>query len=690
MARACFDPKLESITTLPLGSTPTFPNLTRRPRGLPARGYSVGLGELGMPRLLSLAFGVVLAFVLLSTNLGRDRALPAAGDEPFVWTIAGNGLSGYSGDNGQAVQAMIAAAVGGVDYDAAGNLYIADDWNNRVRRVGTNGIITTIAGTGAAGYTGDGGLATNATLHSPRGVAIDSNNNIYIADRDNSVVRKINAAGTISTFHAIVGPDAVVVDGSNNVVVLSGFEHTIRVLSPAGATLRTITVGTGDAQIGIGGLAVDTAGVIYNTNAETERVIRIDVNGVATSIAGTGIEGYAGDGALATTARFWDIGGIAVDVAGTLEPAGTVFVSDRGNARVRAFVPGGTIRTVAGTGVAAFCGEGVRAAFSSLEGPWSMTFSPAGDLAFIDNTRIRLLTDTLVPPPGPTPTPCATPTPTATAPTPLPTATSTPNLFTPTATPTSTPTLAGTPGDTDGDGVPNASDNCPGAPNANQLNTDAAPLFGAPPVSPPEANPPPNDATRPKGDGLGDVCDPDDDNDGLFDAVEAQTGVPSPPGPCVSATGPLNSLELDSDGDRVHDGAECALGSDGMNSASVPMTCAQMGQPDADGDRLCNAFEATLGSSPNDSDSDDDGIADGVEYRGYATNLMLADSDADACGDSLEIMSVDLNRVVNSNDLLIIAVQFGRPDRPVQDIDKNGSVNSADLLLTALHFNESC
>ena len=145
--------------------------------------------------LCSLAYGAV-------SGWSSDRA---SGDAIII-TIAGTGASGYNGDNIPAKNAQLAAAVGDVAYDADGNLYVADDFNNRVRRIDTSGTITTFAGTGVAGYTGDNGPATNAKLFSPRGVAVDSLGNVYIADRDNSAVRKVSSGGTITTFHAIAGP----------------------------------------------------------------------------------------------------------------------------------------------------------------------------------------------------------------------------------------------------------------------------------------------------------------------------------------------------------------------------------------------------------------------------------------------------------------------------------------------------
>ena len=122
------------------------------------------------------------------------------------------------------------------------------------------------------------------------------------------------------------------------------------------------------------------------------------------------------------------------------------------------------------------------------------------------------------------------------------------------------------------------------------------------------------------------------------------------------------------------------------NAASVPATCAAAGKLDTDADRLCNDFEATIGTHANNSDTDGDKIPDGVEYRGYGSSPLATDTDLDGCTDAREIASVNTDKVVSSIDQGIVAGQFGRTDRPVQDIDKNGTVNSSDLLVVANNF----
>ena len=231
----------------------------------------------------------------------------------------------------------------------------------------------------------------------------------------------------------------------------------------------------------------------------------------------------------------------------------------------------------------------------------------------------------------------------------------------------------------DGDGVPGASDNCPFDANADQKNTDAAPLItaGAP-----------NDITIANSDRLGDACDPDIDNDGLSNIVEGSIGpAEANHALCPSASADTDPLKSDSDGDRVLDGAECALGSDPMNAASKPAIPSLALDPDRDG--LTSAFEATIGSDPTKADTDGDGINDGVEYKGYNTSPTNTDTDGDGCPDGREISSVDANTNVNSVDLLLIALRMGRTDQPVQDVNKDGIINVIDLATAARNFNST-
>ncbi len=239
--------------------------------------------------------------------------------------------------------------------------------------------------------------------------------------------------------------------------------------------------------------------------------------------------------------------------------------------------------------------------------------------------------------------------------------------------------------DTDADGVIDAVDNCVNTPNPGQQNVDAnfvdlpSPKYSF------------DDKTWVNSDTLGDACDADADNDGLTNALEGALG----PGGgshslCPVASAPTNPLRYDSDGDRYTDGAECALGSDPMNVASVPAIPSAIN--DSDHDLLSNGFENAIGTDPLVADTDGDHINDGYEYLRYGSNPLSVNTDGDACGDGAEIASVNADGVVNVSDLLIVASAFGSSSsgRYVLDFDinKDGAINSVDLAMIASLFNQ--
>ncbi len=229
--------------------------------------------------------------------------------------------------------------------------------------------------------------------------------------------------------------------------------------------------------------------------------------------------------------------------------------------------------------------------------------------------------------------------------------------------------------DHDADGVPTYIDNCPLDPNPGQLNTDSAPLIlaGAP-----------SDVTVPTSDRYGDACDSDDDNDWLGDIYEPAFPMPdSPPGPCVPAPGPTLVLNADTDGDRVRDGAECLMGYDPTSAASRPPV---FPAGDSDSDGLPDYIEDIVGSDSFDKDSDNDGITDGIEVKGYQSSPTTYNTDLDACGDRTEIASVNADRIVNAQDLLAVAIRFGSTTAAMMDVNKDRAVNSLDLVVVATAF----
>jgi hypothetical protein len=227
--------------------------------------------------------------------------------------------------------------------------------------------------------------------------------------------------------------------------------------------------------------------------------------------------------------------------------------------------------------------------------------------------------------------------------------------------------------DTDGDNRNNVIDNCIEAPNIGQENNDR--IFDLPPTKMFD------DATRPNSDKYGDVCDADDDNDGLKDYIE-ELGPP-----CASASGPTNPLLFDTDEDEILDGVECLLGSDPTVFASQPFNDA--GQ-DPDNDLVPTWLEALLGSNPNVKDSDGDTVLDTFEIRAYGTDPTKADTDGDGCGDSREIASVNGDLSVGSIDLSQVAQTFGLASDPqyLAEFDMNKDLKSSaiDLSFIAQRF----
>ena len=274
-----------------------------------------------------------------------------------ISNFAGNGTAGFGGDGNAATGAQLNSPQG-LAIDSAGNLYIADTGNSRVRKV-SGGAITTIAGSSTVGYGGDGGAGASAQLNSPTGVAVDGAGNVYIADFGNNVVRKVTAGGTISTVAGngrqgysgdggpgvqaqLNGPQGVAVDTAGNLYIADTLNSRIRKLNSAG--IQTVAgngiVGySGDggpatsAELaGPTGLAVDLAGSIYVSNGSSN-IRKIFPNGPIATIAGANALGYSGDGGPALNATFNGALGLAVD------STGNVYVADSGNNAIRLLQP---------------------------------------------------------------------------------------------------------------------------------------------------------------------------------------------------------------------------------------------------------------------------------------------------------------------------------------------------------------
>ncbi|WP_411114711.1 RICIN domain-containing protein [Streptomyces sp. 029-5] len=278
---------------------------------------------------------------------------------PPISTVAGTGVAGFKGDNAPAVSAELNRPYG-VAVDSVGTLYVAEFNNHRIRRITTDGKISTVAGTGVAGFSGDNGPATSAQLNKPREVAVDSAGAVYVADSSNHRVRKITADGKIST---VAGTGAAGFAGDGG---------------PATAARLNLPLG----------VAVDSAGIVYISDYSNHRVRKITADGKISTVAGTGSPGFKEEGGPAVSAQLNHPYAVAVDAAGVL------YIADAGNHRVRKITADGKISTVAGTGVAGFSGDNGPATSAQLNFPVSMVVDTTGGVYVSDqrNQRVRKIT----------------------------------------------------------------------------------------------------------------------------------------------------------------------------------------------------------------------------------------------------------------------------------------------------------
>ena len=340
-----------------------------------------------------------MAFRVCTTSVCIGVLLTAAawGQQYTITTIAGNGTQGFSGDGGAAAGSQLNYP-SSVAVDHSGNIYIADPANNRVRMV-SNGVISTVAGNGTAGYKGDNGSATNAQLSAPAGVALDSSGNLYIADAGNNVVRKISG-GTITTFAGnnsagysgdsgsatnaqLSAPVGVAVDSAGNVYIADAGNNVIREVS--GGNIATVAVGFTHPNA----VAVDGSGNLYVADTSARRIIEVS-GGTYTTLAGNGNAGFAGDDGPGPRASVYDPAGIAVDANGN------VYIADTLNSRVRKLAPSGIITTIAGNGGLYYSGDMGPALKASLYFPRGIATDSAGNLYIADtfNGAVRMLQGT--------------------------------------------------------------------------------------------------------------------------------------------------------------------------------------------------------------------------------------------------------------------------------------------------------
>ncbi len=351
----------------------------------------------------------------LAVAILNDKAISRVTAAGVVTTVAGNGSAGYSGDGGPAVGAEFGYPFG-VAVDPSGNFYIADPNNHQVRKVGANGVITTVAGTGIQGFSGDGGPAASAQLNSPGGVATDSQGNLYIADSSNLRIRKVTPGGTITTVAGssaygysgdggpataagLKYPQGVAVDAAGRIYIADTYDHVVRRVGLAG-NISTLAGNNVEGFSGDGGpatsaeldtpwgVAVDGGGNVLIADLSNNRIRKVTVaDGSIVTVAGNGSYGDAGDGGQATLASVDSPEGVAVDAAGN------ILIADVGS-RIRRVALDGTITTVAGNGSGGYSGDGGPATSAQIDEPGGIAVSAAGAIYIADtaNSVIRLLT----------------------------------------------------------------------------------------------------------------------------------------------------------------------------------------------------------------------------------------------------------------------------------------------------------
>jgi sugar lactone lactonase YvrE len=308
-----------------------------------------------------------------------------------ITTVAGTGEAGAGGDGGPALQARFDEPRTAAP-DGAGNLFVTDTYNHSVRRIDRSGVVTTVAGSGQEGFAGDGGPATAARLKTPHSVATGAGGVLFIADSANSRIRMVDAAGIITTIAGRDGdgyggdggpavramlnrPKGIAIGPDGLLYIADSLNHRVRRIDRAGVI--TTVAGTGEpGSAGDGGpatgarllrprtLAFGPGGLLYILEDEGHRVRRVDPpTGRITTVAGTGEEGFAGDGGPAVLARLDNPRGIAADRFGNL------YIADSDNNRIRRVDPAGVITTIAGTGEKGYGGDGGPATAAALNNP---------------------------------------------------------------------------------------------------------------------------------------------------------------------------------------------------------------------------------------------------------------------------------------------------------------------------------
>ena len=337
----------------------------------------------------------------------------------IITTIAGDSIQGYNGDAILADTAELSQPMG-VAVDASGDIYIADYANVLIRKVTVStGIITTIAGTGYYGFSGDNGLAINAQVYGPEGIALDNSGNVYIADTWNNRIRKINSStgiittiagdsiqgynsdGILATAAELYWPAGVVVDDTGNVYIADTYNNRVRKINHTTGIISTIA-GTGlqtyngdsilatDANVTPWGVAIDAGGNIFIADNGSARIRKINHNtGIISTIAGTGTNSYNGDGILAIDAELHNPTQVVID------SSGNVYIAEPIGQRIRKINSStGIINTIAGDSIQGYNGDNILATSAELNAPYGIAIDLLDNVYIGDtyNNRVRKIT----------------------------------------------------------------------------------------------------------------------------------------------------------------------------------------------------------------------------------------------------------------------------------------------------------
>ncbi|MEE8259756.1 MAG: SMP-30/gluconolactonase/LRE family protein [Nitrospinaceae bacterium] len=316
----------------------------------------IGDGKKATEVILTLVDGVAVDSEgnLFISHRSKNR-IRRVGKDGVITTIAGNGTAGFSGDNGPALKAAFNFPAG-LCLDQAGNLYVADRNNHRVRRIDTLGIVTTVAGTGTPDWGGDGGPAVEAHLNYPSDLICDGKGNLYISDRSNNRIRKVDARGTIST------------------VVGLGLPEFGGDFGPATDAFLKYPFG----------IDLDQKGNLYIADRGNNRIRKVDTQGIITTVAGDGTHFFAGDYGPATRAS------LAYPTDVVVDDRGTLYIADRNNNRIRKVDSLGILTTVMGIGKYEYNGDNEIASETTLHLPFALALSPDGKLIIVDRNHFRV------------------------------------------------------------------------------------------------------------------------------------------------------------------------------------------------------------------------------------------------------------------------------------------------------------